>query len=590
MKIHFGGRFTKLPRRKYVDGEVTFMDLIDIDQCKIDILYTVMYQSLGYEEKLFYHYKIPLKGLDIRLRLLVSDSDIAEMLQHAHKHKIIYVYVEHDKSVVDPALNVDEAGPSKNDEGENEVAADEGNYDEDENEDGGEGEDYEADYGSKSEEDEVEDEGQNEEEDKAEDGGEREEEEEGYDEDKHIDDIVDEEHIVDEVEVEMNGFKFEVEGKNAIIMQPKLNMTETDLEVLDFDSFESDVDDVKESEFLNRDVANSCDCQNDKTNDNDKCKEILDQGKKVERNTKEIAKGKKVNVHDKGKGKMVNEEEEDKSECPWVLYISKEDKGKWDYVQELKMCNPNITVKIDVYGEENLDSHTRMFRRIYICFGALKDGFRASGRDLLGLDGAFMRGQYSGQLLTAVGVDANNGIYTVAYGIVESESTYSWTWFLTCLGDDLDLFTNSNFTFITDRQKGLLPAIAKLFPTVEHKYCVRHIYENMNMTWKGNEYKEMLWNCATACTVVEFNRHMDTLKGFNKKAYEWLKKIAHEHWSRSHFSATYVLLNSKGESGEASIDIAGNEDSTELEINADDFKAARTHTHTHMRHNPNNKP
>ncbi|GKD03942.1 FAR1-related sequence 10, partial [Tanacetum coccineum] len=219
--------------------------------------------------------------------------------------------------------------------------------------------------------------------------------------------------------------------------------------------------------------CSSCDCQNDKTNDNDKGKEILDQGKKVERNTKEIAKGKKVNVHDKGKGKIVNEEEEDKSECPWVLYISKGDKGKW---------------LVRTYREEH------------------KYGFRASGRDLLGLDGAFMRGQYSGKLLTVVGVDANNGIYPVAYGLVESESTYLWTWFLTCLCDDLDLFTNSNFTFIIDRQKGLLPAIAKLFPAAGHRYCVRHIYENMNMTWKGSEYKEMLWNCATACTVVEFNR------------------------------------------------------------------------------------
>lgn len=120
---------------------------------------------------------------------------------------------------------------------------------------------------------------------------------------------------------------------------------------------------------------------------------------------------------------------------------------------ELQRCNPNTTVKIDVYGEENHESPTRMFRRIYVCLGPLKEGFRGSGRDLLGLDGAFMKGQYVGQLITAVGVDANNGIYPVAYGIVESESKHSWTWFPTCLGDDLDLYSNSNFTFITDRQK-----------------------------------------------------------------------------------------------------------------------------------------
>ncbi|GJW42155.1 RNA-directed DNA polymerase, eukaryota [Tanacetum coccineum] len=62
-------------------------------------------------------------------------------------------------------------------------------------------------------------------------------------------------------------------------------------------------------------------------------------------------------------------------------------------------------------------------------------------------------GQSCGQLLTLVSVDANNGIYPVAYGIVESESKESSTWFLSCLGDDLNLEANLNFTFITDRQK-----------------------------------------------------------------------------------------------------------------------------------------
>ncbi|GKA60565.1 RNA-directed DNA polymerase, eukaryota, partial [Tanacetum coccineum] len=140
-------------------------------------------------------------------------------------------------------------------------------------------------------------------------------------------------------------------------------------------------------------------------------------------------------------------------------------------------------------------------------------GFWASGRQLLGLDGAFMKGNYPGQMLTAVSVDANNGIYPVAYGIVESESKESWTWFLSCLGDDLDLEANSNFTFITDRQKGLLPALKDLFPAAEHIYCVRHIHDNMNLIYKGGQYKELLWKCATATTEVHFERAIDEFKG-----------------------------------------------------------------------------
>ncbi|GKA33472.1 mutator type transposase, partial [Tanacetum coccineum] len=158
-------------------------------------------------------------------------------------------------------------------------------------------------------------------------------------------------------------------------------------------------------------------------------------------------------------------------------------------------------------------------------FSALKDGFRVGGRDLLGLDGAFMKVPYEGQLLIVVSVNANNGIYPVAYGIVESESLDSWLWFLTALGDDLGLYLNLNFTFITDRQKGLLPAIKRLFPSAEHRYCVRHICENINSTWRGGAYKEMLWNYATATTIVQFNKGMDVWKSYNIKAYELDSKI-----------------------------------------------------------------
>ncbi|KAI3752491.1 hypothetical protein L2E82_24524 [Cichorium intybus] len=85
----------------------------------------------------------------------------------------------------------------------------------------------------------------------------------------------------------------------------------------------------------------------------------------------------------------------------------------------------------------------------------VKEGFKHGQREILGLDGAFMKGPYPGQILSAVGLDGNNGIYPLAYAIVEAETKSSWTWFLECLGGDLDMGSNTNFTFISDRQKVL---------------------------------------------------------------------------------------------------------------------------------------
>nr|GEW80957.1 hypothetical protein [Tanacetum cinerariifolium] len=62
------------------------------------------------------------------------------------------------------------------------------------------------------------------------------------------------------------------------------------------------------------------------------------------------------------------------------------------------------------------------------------------------------------------------------------------------LGDDLDLYRNSNFTFVSDRQKGIIPAIANLFPNAEHRYCVKHIHENMKKKWNVRAKSVVLLN------------------------------------------------------------------------------------------------
>ncbi|KAI3707892.1 hypothetical protein L2E82_36809 [Cichorium intybus] len=114
--------------------------------------------------------------------------------------------------------------------------------------------------------------------------------------------------------------------------------------------------------------------------------------------------------------------------------------------------------------------------------------------------------------------------------------------------EDLDLHANSNFTFISDRQKGLLPAISQKFPCAEHRFCLKHIYENMRKYWKTREYKDHLWKCATATTIPEFERFMREFSFFDMKAHEWLSKIPAKHWARSHFTGRAVsdmLLNNK---------------------------------------------
>ena len=61
----------------------------------------------------------------------------------------------------------------------------------------------------------------------------------------------------------------------------------------------------------------------------------------------------------------------------------------------------------------------------------------------------------------------------------------------------------------------------------------------MKQQWRGEQYKLLLWKCASATTVPKFERAMEQLKKLSQEAYDWLKKIPPQHWTRSHFSGMF---------------------------------------------------
>nr|KAJ0200557.1 hypothetical protein LSAT_V11C600303890 [Lactuca sativa] len=93
---------------------------------------------------------------------------------------------------------------------------------------------------------------------------------------------------------------------------------------------------------------------------------------------------------------------------------------------------------------------------------------------------------------------------------------------------------------------GIIPAVAKVFPNAKHRFCLRHIQENLKKQWKGKELSDLVWECGRATTLNHFKYAMDELKKMNDEAHAWLCKIPAETWSKSHFSGkahTDCLLN-----------------------------------------------
>ncbi|XP_055807040.1 uncharacterized protein LOC129875840 [Solanum dulcamara] len=144
-------------------------------------------------------------------------------------------------------------------------------------------------------------------------------------------------------------------------------------------------------------------------------------------------------------------------------------------------------------------------------------------------------------------------MYPIAFAIVEGEQKKSWSWFRTLLDEDLGISQNpSAWTFISNKQKGLIPVFDETMPYVAHRFCVRHLHNNFKTEgFGGQALKDVLWKAARATTEAEFSKHMEEMGKLNPKAPEWFINKPPIHWSRaffSPFSKCDVLFNNLCES------------------------------------------
>ncbi|KAL0344327.1 UNVERIFIED_CONTAM: hypothetical protein Sangu_1320100 [Sesamum angustifolium] len=179
-------------------------------------------------------------------------------------------------------------------------------------------------------------------------------------------------------------------------------------------------------------------------------------------------------------------------------------KQLWDYAGEIQKTNPGSTVIMST--TEGGQQKERKFNRLYICLKSLKDGFMSGCRPLIGVDGCYLKGPKGGILLSVVSVDPNNNVYHVAYAVVSSEMRETWEWFLRLLKEDLQIVRDYEYTLIFDKQKGLIPAVETVLPTIEHRFCVRHLHNNFkNAGFRGQALKFALWKAARQqpCKILQ---------------------------------------------------------------------------------------
>ncbi|XP_021748812.1 uncharacterized protein LOC110714578 [Chenopodium quinoa] len=108
----------------------------------------------------------------------------------------------------------------------------------------------------------------------------------------------------------------------------------------------------------------------------------------------------------------------------------------------------------------------------------------------------------------AFGIDGNNEIFLIAYGVVGSESIDSLGYFLRnlkylfekegCMKDD--------WTFIFDRMKGVDTTIYEAFPRATRRVCCQHLYMNCKANgFSGSAFHKLFWIATNAYNEHKFD-------------------------------------------------------------------------------------
>ncbi|XP_076894179.1 uncharacterized protein LOC143546383 [Bidens hawaiensis] len=146
------------------------------------------------------------------------------------------------------------------------------------------------------------------------------------------------------------------------------------------------------------------------------------------------------------------------------------------YCHNLEIANPGTRAHI-------LRDDLNRFEMLFIAIGVSIRSFIKCLRLMIIIDGAHLKGSFKGTMFLAVGMDGNNKIFPIAYGVGKRESGESWTWFLTklreCVGDQ------PNLAIISNRAKSIELAVKNAFSLAYHGFCCQHLMVNLRLKGKA---------------------------------------------------------------------------------------------------------
>ncbi|RYR50056.1 hypothetical protein Ahy_A07g036604 [Arachis hypogaea] len=125
--------------------------------------------------------------------------------------------------------------------------------------------------------------------------------------------------------------------------------------------------------------------------------------------------------------------------------------------------------------------------------------------------------------------DGNNNIVTIAFAIVEGETSDAWHFFS-------HVVTRDGVGLISDRHESINSGIIRSNgawspPRAFHMFCIRHIESNFLRKFKAPYLQKLIVNIGYSRTIREYEIRYQRLRERGEAYSNWLDRIPHEQYA-----------------------------------------------------------
>ena len=142
-----------------------------------------------------------------------------------------------------------------------------------------------------------------------------------------------------------------------------------------------------------------------------------------------------------------------------------------------------------------------------------------------------MRTRFGGLCVFACTMGGWNHILPLAFGILETESVASWTYFLSNLKNLIPAINEYLCVAIHDQDKGLLQAHLNVLPNCEVGFCAEHVARNVATIFRTRSFHSRIIRAAKSLTELEFESVMQEIHCLDPRIHEYLISQGTSQWA-----------------------------------------------------------